>query len=212
MISVKAIIFDMDGVIVDNQQYHLKAWEVFCGKQGFAFDIKTFSQKFFGKSNFEILNSLSPVELSMEETLKLGEEKEVIYRDLYINEIVPLNGLIAFLKKIKASDKRVAIASSAPISNINFVLDNLQIRQYFEAIVDVSMVKRSKPDPEIYLKAASLLNTKPSDCLVFEDSHSGIKAALAAGMNVIAITTTHTSEELNYNLLKVNNFEELTFN
>lgn len=204
-----AVIFDMDGVIVDNQKYHLLAWEQFCLKHSFQCVINTFSAQYFGKSNHEILNALSGQILTSDIALKLGEEKEEVYRKLYRNEIKPLNGLVELLKKLKSDNKLVAIASSAPISNIDFVLDSLSIRQYFDVIVDVSMVKNSKPDPEIYLKAADLLNVNPSKCLVFEDSHSGIKAALSAGMNVIAIATTHKKEELNPNLLKINDFEEL---
>jgi beta-phosphoglucomutase family hydrolase len=204
-----AVIFDMDGVIVDNHKYHLLAWEQFCLKHSFPCVISTFSAQYFGKSNHEILNALSGQILTSDIALKLGEEKEEVYRKLYRNEIKPLNGLVELLKKLKSDNKLVAIASSAPISKIDFVLDSLSIRLYFDVIVDVSMVKNSKPDPEIYLKAADLLNVNPSKCLVFEDSHSGIKAALSAGMNVIAIATTHKKEELNPNLLKINDFEEL---
>ncbi|MGE0078046.1 MAG: HAD family hydrolase [Bacteroidales bacterium] len=210
MISFKAVIFDMDGVIVDNQYYHLDAWEVFCKKYNYPFDISSFRQKYFGKSNHEILNSLSSKNLTIDEALELGEEKEIIYRDIYRNDIKPIPGLISLLENLKQLGKPIAIASSAPISNIDFVVDSLNIRKYFDVIVDVSMVEFSKPNPDIYLKAAHLLNTNPLDCLVFEDSHSGIKAAQSAGMSVIALATTHKKEELNYNLTIVNDFTELS--
>ena len=205
----KAFIFDMDGVIVNNHEHHLKAWNLFCNKYKFDFDIKTFSERFFGKSNLEILSILSGRNISEIEAYELGEEKEKIYRELFIQDIKPHTGLIELLEKLRSEQKLIAIASSAPISNINFVLDTLNIRKYFDAIIDVSMVKHSKPNPEIYLKAAAMLKVKPSDCLVFEDSHSGIKSALDAGMQVIVLSTTHKKEELNYNLIIVDNFKHL---
>lgn len=207
----KAFIFDMDGVIVNNHSYHLKAWEIFCNKYSFPFDINTFSQQYFGKSNYEILSELSHKKVTEMEALTLGEEKEIIYRELYSKEILVHTGLLDFLEVLKSNNKLTAVASSAPISNINFVLDKLRIREYFNTIVDASMVKFSKPNPEIYLKAAHALNIEPRECLVFEDSHSGIKAALDAGMEVVILSTTHKRNELNYNMAIVEDFTKLTY-
>jgi beta-phosphoglucomutase family hydrolase len=205
----KAFIFDMDGVIVNNHSYHLMAWKIFCDKYSFPFNINTFSQQYFGKSNFEILSELSDKKVTEMEALTLGEEKEIIYRELYAKEIMAHTGLLDLLKVLKSNDKLTAVASSAPISNINFVLDKLKIREYFNTLVDASMVKFSKPNPEIYLKASSALNIEPKECLVFEDSHSGIKAAQDAGMNVVVLATTHSKNELNYNLDIIDDFKEL---
>lgn len=207
----KAFIFDMDGVIVNNHSFHLKAWEIFCNMHSFPFDINTFSQRYFGKSNFEILSELSNGKVSEKEALALGEEKEIIYRELYSKEISAHTGLLDVLEVLKSNNKLTAVASSAPISNINFVLDKLKIREYFNTVVDASMVKFSKPNPEIYLKAASALNIEPRECLVFEDSHSGIKAALRAGMDVVVLATTHKKNELNYNMAIVEDFTKLTY-
>ncbi|MCB8963982.1 MAG: beta-phosphoglucomutase family hydrolase [Bacteroidales bacterium] len=209
LMEYRAVIFDMDGVIVDNQNYHLSSWEMFCAKYNFDCNINTFSAQYFGKSNHEILTSLSGKALTPQETYKLGEEKEEIYRQLYRDEIKPLAGLIDLLKLLKANRIPTAIASSAPTSNVDFVVDSLKIREYFDVIVDVSMVRNAKPDPEIYLKAAERLNVEPSGCLVFEDSHSGIKAALNAGMQVIGLATTHRKEELEPSIPKAYSFEEL---
>lgn len=199
----------MDGVIVNNHEFHLKAWELFCCKHNYPFNMGTFSQKYFGKSNHEILTSISQIHYSKQETFKLGEEKELIYRDLYFNEVKSLEGLEYLLEQLKISGKLIAVASSAPLSNINFVIDTLNIRKYFNVIVDASMVEISKPNPDIYLKTAHLLGIKPLECLVFEDSHSGIRAALDAGMNVVAVATTHTKDELVYDLRKISDFREL---
>jgi len=203
----KAFIFDMDGVIVNNHSYHLKAWEIFCNKYSFPFNEDTFSKQYFGKSNLEILSELSDKKVTGMEALALGEEKEIIYRELYSKEISAHTGLLDLLEVLKSNDKLTAVASSAPISNINFVLDKLKIREYFNTVVHASMVKFSKPNPEIYLKAASALNIEPKECLVFEDSHSGIKAALGAGMDVVVLATTHNRNELNYDLDIIDDFK-----
>lgn len=188
----------MDGVIVDNDKYHLLAWKKFCKIKGFEYSESNFREKYFGLSNHDILCGITGQQLSALETTEMGEAKEVIYRDIYSKEIKPIDGLVDFLKKLKQSGKKIALASSAPTSNVDFVLDSLNIRRYFEVIVDSHMVLRAKPSPEIYLKAASLLGENPSRCIVFEDSHAGIKSAKTAGMKVVALATTHSREELSY--------------
>lgn len=199
----------MDGVIVDNHRYHLDAWEQFCYKHKCKFDKNGFTSHFFGKSNREIINELMPDSLTLSEIDLLGEEKEVYYRNLYRDSITLVQGLEEVLRYVKAKGIKVALASSAPLSNIDFTLDALNIRNHFEVIVDASMVKQSKPNPDIYLKASELLMVSPSQCVVFEDSHAGIKSALSAGMEVIVLATTHPEEDLNYNLTIIKNYTNL---
>jgi beta-phosphoglucomutase family hydrolase len=207
--NYKAFIFDMDGVVINNHTYHLKAWELFCNKYNFPFNPETFSHNFFGKSNSEIISILNKGEVSSISHDILGEEKEEIYRNLYTTSISPHTGLVDFLNKLKSHQKLIGLASSAPISNIDFVLNSLNLRRYFDTIIDVSMVKQSKPNPEIFLKAAFALGVPPKECIVFEDSHAGIKAAKSAEMDVIILSTTHKKEELNYDSLIIEDFKEL---
>jgi len=210
--TFQAAIFDMDGVIVDNHTYHVKAWEVFCQRHSLPFDETSFRAKYFGKNNFDILKGLMERPLSIEEIDILGEEKEAIYRKLYKQDITEVEGLIQFLNILKGLGIKTAVATSAPTSNLDFTIDSLGIRHLFDVIVDASGITKGKPDPEIYLKAARLLNIKPDSCIVFEDSISGILAGKNAGMNVVSLLTTHKKEELPQTKLSITNFEGLTPN
>lgn len=193
---IKSFIFDMDGVIVDNHSYHLHAWKLFCDEINVSFNEAEFRHKYFGKNNFDILSGLFSREVTQHEADELGERKELVYRQVYQNHIKPVEGLVEILSELKKSGKFLAVASSAPVSNLNFVVDNLQIRSYFSCLLDGSSVSKAKPDPEIYIKTAKQLNVLPHECVVFEDSISGINAAQKAGMRVIALLTTHIRSEL----------------
>jgi beta-phosphoglucomutase family hydrolase len=193
---IKTAIFDMDGVIVDNHIFHLKAWKKFCEVNNIKFSAQEFREKFFGKNNHDILKGLLNRNISYQEVFKLGEAKEAIYREIYQPFIKPVTGLVEFIKILKINGFRLAIATSAHKPNLDFVLNMLRISQYFDVLVDASKVTHSKPSPEIFLKAANLLGVESAACIVFEDSVSGINAAKAAGMLVVALLTTHKREEL----------------
>jgi beta-phosphoglucomutase len=123
-------------------------------------------------------------------------EKEALYRKIYKPFIKPVPGLIAFLEILKSKNIPLAIATSGIQPNIDFMFENIPIKKYFKTVVNSSHIKKGKPDPEIYLKAALLLNVDSKNCLVFEDAAVGIKSAKAAGMKVIAVATTQPKEEL----------------
>lgn len=207
--TVETVIFDMDGVIVDNYLFHIDAWGEFCNRHGLNFDTEDFTRKYFGKNNADILKALFGKSLTDFEVDMLGEEKEAIYRELYQPFIRPLDGIKDFMRAIKIQGKKIAIASSAPQSNINFVVENTHIKEYIDISVNGNMVSQGKPNPDIFLKAAELLCIQPEKCLVFEDSFSGIQAAINAGMQVIAIATTHSKEEHDPTLTIIENFKEL---
>ncbi|MDX9848497.1 MAG: HAD family phosphatase [Tenuifilaceae bacterium] len=204
----KAVIFDMDGVIVDNHHYHVAAFSEFCKLKGIPFSEGEFRVKYFGKSNHEIFSGLLHREISKEESALLGDEKEAIYRQIYKEHITPVSGLIDFLRLLKGNSINIAVGTSAGSQNLDFVLSNLNIRHFFDAQVDSSYVERGKPNPDIFLKAAERLGVKPSECLVFEDSVSGIQAAHAAGMDVVALLTTHKRDELPLVSLYVEDFTD----
>ncbi|HCT30342.1 MAG TPA: hypothetical protein DIW31_06335 [Bacteroidales bacterium] len=208
--NIQAAIFDMDGVIIDNHTYHVKAWEVFCNRHAIHVDETSFRAKYFGKINSDILNGLMNEPLTVSQIDLLGEEKEAIYREIYKHDITPIKGLVPFLIKLKESGIKTAVATSAPTSNLDFTIDSLNIRHLFDAIVDASMITKGKPDPEIYLKAASLLEVNPDNSIVFEDSIAGIKSGQNAGMRVIALTTTHNIEELPNTEISINDFTEIS--
>lgn len=204
----KAVIFDMDGVIVDNHHYHVAAFNEFCKLKGIPFSEDEFRVKYFGKSNHEIFSGLLQREISKEEAAMLGDEKEAMYRQIYKEHITPVSGLIDFLRLLKGNSINIAVGTSAGSQNLDFVLSNLNIRHFFDAQVDSSYVERGKPNPDIFLKAAERLGVKPSECLVFEDSVSGIQAAHAAGMDVVALLTTHKRDELPLVSLYVEDFTD----
>jgi beta-phosphoglucomutase len=200
----------MDGVIVDNHIYHVKAWAEFCKKYNIPFEEGSFRKRYFGKNNKDILGGLMGNHLTSSQVDLLGEEKEKFYRDVYQYSIAPVSGLVPFLQSLRESGVSTAVATSAPTSNLDFTLDNLHIRHFFDVIVDVTGIKNGKPDPEIYLKASKLLGIPPSECIVFEDSVSGIQAGQNAGMRVIALTTTHSSHELPKTPLAIKDFTEVS--
>jgi HAD superfamily hydrolase (TIGR01509 family) len=200
----------MDGVIVDNHTYHVRSWAEFCTTKGIPFDESTFREKFFGKNTRDTFNGLLDYPLTEEQINTMGEEKEKIYRDLYRDDIAPVNGLIPFLIRLKEAGIKTAVATSAPTSNLDFTLDNLKIRYLFDVVVDASGVTNGKPDPEIYLKAARLLAVSPAECVVFEDSISGIKSGQNADMRVVALATTHAPDKLPETHLTIKDFTEIS--
>lgn len=207
----KAAIFDMDGVLVNNHNVHLDAWEAYCAKYNLPFNRDTFAQQYFGKTNADILSALLNTTLTPAQIELMGEEKEELYRNLYKNTIEPVAGLVQLLTQLKKHSIKIGVASSAPVSNIDFVLDSLCIRQFFDTLVDGSMVTKGKPHPDIYLKAAHLLNEHPSNCIVFEDSVSGINSGKSAGMKVVALTTTHSLHQLPATNFHASNFLSISY-
>ncbi|MFN3402729.1 MAG: HAD family hydrolase [Cytophagaceae bacterium] len=194
--STKAVIFDMDGVIVDNHLFHYRAWVDFCSKYDITINEEIYYTRMSGKTNDVLVKMFFGGNIQPEKVRDLGEEKEAVYRELIQKDIQPVTGLIPFLQDLKNSGIPLAVATNAPLSNINFTLQATGTQQFFSKIIDASMVSKGKPSPEIYLKAASELNTIPENCLVFEDSFTGIEAARAAGMKVAGVATTHKMDEI----------------
>lgn len=206
-----AIIFDMDGTLVDNTPYHFKSWRVLFKAHGKGELSKhTYETEISG---VPVINSIRRIfgDACDEAGLKkLFTEKEEFYRKEYAPYIAPVNGLENFLTELKDAGVKIAMATSATVDDINFILDNVPIRDDFNVIVNSTMVTKPKPHPQIFLKAAEKLNMPPEKCVVFEDSLAGIKAANAAGMKVVGITTNHTASELHPVDLVINDYSELS--
>ncbi|MHA8051485.1 HAD family hydrolase [Aquirufa sp. ROCK-SH2] len=206
MNDLKAILFDMDGVIVDNLPYHVDAWLLFCERKGIPLTRDLFYKELNGMNSKDTFEYFYKREMAGEELYLLEEEKEKIYRDFYKDFRKAADGLITFLDQLKSEHILCALATSAGQGNIDFIVDGLGIRDYFQVIVGGGEVKKGKPDPEIYLKAADKLGVKYSECWVIEDSLQGIKSGQSAGMNVVGITTSHTQEELAHTQIQAPNF------
>ena len=203
-------VFDMDGVIVDNRVYHFRAWEEFAREHGLRFESESFKNNLFGRVNRDILRGLCGGELDDQQARLYAAEKEALYRKLYKGHVEPARGLVRFLKALKAEGIPTAVATSAPRVNLDFVLDEAALRPYFEALVDIGAVRKGKPAPDLYLKAAEELRRKPGECVAFEDSFPGVESALAAGMRVVGVTTTHTARELGHVHRVIGDFREVT--
>lgn len=193
---LKGLLFDMDGVLVNNLEIHRQAFAEFFRRYGVERSFDELS-RVFGKGNDDIMGELMPQDVVERVGIReLGYEKEAIYREIYAPIITPQPGLLEFLAEAEMEGLRSAVGSSGYRVNVDFVLERCAIERYFSAIVAGDEVTRCKPDPEIYLTAASKLGLKPSECIVFEDAEAGIEAAKRAGIKVVALATTFSREFL----------------
>ena len=204
-----AFIFDMDGVIIHSNPFHKIALHQFCEKYGYHLTEDQLRNRIYGRTNKQWITNLFERELGTEELHQFAEEKEGLFRELYKNDIVALPGLEDFLKKMDAQKIERAIGTSAPRSNVDFVMAKTHLGKYFPTILDDSFVTHGKPHPEIYLKCAAALGFAPENCIVFEDSLSGVAAGKAAGAKVVGVATTHTHEELSDTDLVISDFRNL---
>jgi len=191
-----AFVFDMDGVIVDTNPYHKIALREFAAKYGYSLSEEELIKKIYGRTNKEWIPNLFDRMLTAEEVSHYGEEKEKLFRDLYEKDITEVKGLTNFLEEARVLGIKLAIGTSAPRSNVDFVLQKTGIGKYFPVILDESHVTHGKPNPEIYINCAAALHYPTAQCIVFEDSLSGIAAGRSAGCLVVGVATTHTAEEL----------------
>ena len=199
-----AFIFDLDGVIVDSNPVHEEAWRRYMRRFGTDLDAAAIG-RMFGRRNDEIVRDFfAGAPLSPEQVYAHGAAKEMLYREMMRSQLdrrlVP--GIREFLDRYKAAP--IALATNGEPANVEFVLEEADLREYFRVVVDGHQVERPKPDPEIYLLAARLLDVLPENCIIFEDSEWGLEAARAAGARVVAVTTTHSS--LDHASLHIDNF------
>jgi len=194
--KIKAVIFDLDGTLIDNNGFHLQAWREYLKQIGKAMTDEEYKIHLNGRTWRDAMEYIYGRRLPDEEAMQYYLEKARIYREIYAPFIVPVTGLVELLQFLQSRSIPMAIATSGIDINIDFMFEHVAIRQYFTLIVNSSHVSKGKPDPEIYLKTASLLGVHPENCLVFEDALVGIHAAKAAHMKVTGITTTHPASEL----------------
>lgn len=190
----KGVIFDMDGVLVDSGWAHRQAWFDLAEAEGLEMSDEFF-RKTFGMQNDTILPMLRPG-ISKPEMDRLSDYKERRYRELVASQPKAADGVLALLSDLKASGFRLAIGSSAPRANLDVFWGPLGLADYFEAVVTKEQVIEGKPSPETFLKAAGMLSLAPQRCVVVEDALHGVQAARAAGMPVVAVTTTRSRAEL----------------
>ena len=190
-----AFIFDMDGTLVDNMKFHTDAWQMMLNENGVTANSEDFLVKTAGKTNREIIPDIFP-NASDEEIFELGERKEFFYRELFLPARKPIAGVIDFLTESRALGVKMAVATAAPVANMEFILDGLKLRTYFEVVTTAADVENGKPDPEVFLKSAAKLGVESSNCLVFEDALNGFEAARRAKMKSIGIASVNSVAEL----------------
>jgi len=193
---MKAFIFDLNGTMVNDMPYHTKAWHSLLNDGlGGNFTIEEVKRQMYGKNQEVLVRMFGPGRFTADEMERISVAKERKYQREFLPYLKLVPGLHEFLGRAYQAGIPMAIGTAAIPINIDFVLDNLQIRHYFKAIVSADDVTQSKPNPETFLKAAELLNVSPADCIVFEDVPKGAETAANAGMQAVIITTTHQPEE-----------------
>ena len=206
-----AVIFDMDGVICHTNPYHSLAFREFFSLRNLSPTDEEFAQHMFGKSNSYILSHFFNRTVEGKELLELEQEKEGLFRKIYEPHIDPIKGIIAFMDDLKANGVKLGVATSAPYANLELILSKVNIRNKLGSILASEDVKKHKPDPEVYLASAKNLGLSPAQCVVFEDSFSGVSAGLSAGMKVVGVLTSHTKEELPPCSFYINDYDNLRF-
>jgi len=209
--NLKAVIWDMDGVIADTARYHLQAWQQTFRKRGVNFTEDDFKHR-FGQRNDTIIRDAIGESISPDEVDTIAGEKEADYRRRVAQNLKPLPGVIALINSLTADGVKMAIASSAPPENIQLVTCGLGIDNRFQAIVWGREVTEGKPSPQAFLLAASKLGTEPRNCLVIEDAIAGVTAAKQAGMKCLAVTNTHPRTSLKEADLIVDTLEKVSTN
>lgn len=185
----KAVLFDLDGVIVCTDECHYKGWKKLADEEGIYFD-REINRRQRGVSRMESLDILlekSEKTYTDEQKKEMAERKNNYYRE-YIKTLTPediLPGVMPFCEKLKADGVKIAIGSSS--KNTPAILKGIGLDTYFDAVADGNQITKSKPDPEVFLLAAKLVDTDPADCMVVEDAEAGVEAALAGGMDVLGL-------------------------
>jgi beta-phosphoglucomutase family hydrolase len=192
---IDGAIFDMDGVLLDNASYHIRAWQQLGSELGENLSDAEI-RKVFGQRNREMLGALMGRTFSEDELMRLTGHKEEIYRGIIAPHLAPTAGLPEFLKELKKGAVKTAVATSGPRDNVRFVLERLALEPYFDAVITGVDVTNSKPAPDIFLLAARRIGLAAPRCVVFEDSVAGIEASHRAGCPCVALSTTHPFEEL----------------
>ncbi|WP_183574084.1 HAD family hydrolase [Mucilaginibacter sp. X5P1] len=195
----KALIFDLNGTMINDMEFHTRAWQqLFNNDLGANLSWADVKKEMYGKNQEVLVRVFGPDRFTQAEMDELSIEKERGYQKEFLPHLALLPGLKELLDAAYERNIPMAIGSAAIPFNINFVLDNLNLQHYFKAIVSADDVKLSKPHPETFLNAASLLQVNPTDCLVFEDTPKGAETAMNANMKCVVLTTTHQAGEFSY--------------
>ena len=190
----KAFIFDLNGTLVNDMPYHIKAWHDEINRLGGNISMEEMKHQCYGK-NDELLERVFPGRFTMDEKINIGNNKEAVYRVEFKPHLKLIEGAFEFITNAHQQNIPMAIGSAAILSNINFVIKGTQIDHCFSAIVSADDVAISKPHPETFLSCASILGIAPNEILVFEDTPKGVECAMNANMDAVVLLGGHTKEE-----------------
>ncbi|WP_053404093.1 HAD family phosphatase [Persicobacter sp. CCB-QB2] len=204
-----AVIFDMDGVIIDSNNAHRGAIREFLANHGLEIEEESLIRNVFGRTNADWIPFVFGRELAEEELTDYAFEKEAIFRKIFEEEEAFVEGVAEFVYHLKRSEVPIAIGTSAPMDNVAFTLQKLNLENAFDVIVDDAQITFSKPNPEVFIKCAQELGFPTEKCIIFEDSMSGIEAAKRSGAKVIGVTTTHSAYELRECDMTIEDFKDL---
>ena len=191
----KGIIFDMDGTIVDSLPYHYKAWKIFFREN----KVENFSEKlkeYKGGGTLDLMTAVYGDKYSRNELKIMTDDKEIIFRQIYKNNVEPIKGFMKMFEFIKSKKILVGLASNAIRKNVKMILNELKIYEEFDSIICGDEVKRGKPNPEMFDKTVNRFKLKKKECLIFEDSVEGVSAAVNSKVDVIGITSSTSGEVL----------------
>lgn len=205
-----AVIFDMDGVIVHTNPYHSQAFSAFFRKYALTFDEADFAKHMYGKHNSYIMSYFFGRPITGEELKQLEDEKEALFREIYKDHVKAIDGFENFLFQLYQSGLPCGVATSAPRANLDLIAEPLQLRKYMKSLLASEDVSDHKPNPEVYLKSAKNLGVDPTNCLVFEDSYSGVTAAKNAGAKVVGVLSSHSKSDLPTCKYYINDYHEIT--
>lgn len=194
-LTSSAFVFDMDGTLVDNMAFHTQAWLEMLAELGIEMTPGRLARLMGSYTTPELLRHVLPVSISRQDVGRHSERKEIIYRTIYGPHLRAVAGVHRFLREAQVLGIPMAVATSAGRRNIEFTLDGLGLNAYFDVIVGGDDVPQGKSGPQIFLTTAQRLDFSPGQCLVFEDSQSGVEAAHLAGMRIIVIATDPQAEE-----------------
>ena len=204
----KAFLFDMDGVVCHNMPAHEEAWRRFFRTHGIEIELKDFRENTMGRPTREVLRYYFKREVPPEEAAAHAQVKETLYRKLYGPKRRALPGLRDFLRAGRKAGVRMGLGTGSKDDNVTFILDGMDLRKSFDAVVDGGMVTKGKPHPETWLLLADALKVRPKDCVVFEDALLGEEAARRAGMAVVGVTTSHRADEFRHARLRLRDFRK----
>ena len=210
---LKAIIFDLDGTLVDSLPYHHESWRIFFKNNNLEeHDFSEVLKEYKGGGTLELMTSVFGDMYTKDELKKMTDDKEIIFRDIYKSKIYPIEGLNKFLDNLKENNILLSIGSNAIRKNVLMTIEELGITDYFSSIICGDEVSKGKPDPEMYLKTLSNLKMDKNECIIFEDSIEGVTAAKNAGIKSIGVTSSQSSEILkSFGAFKtINDYTEIT--